>query len=189
LDSLIRYGEPGILCKLDLEKAYDHVNWEFLLYLLKRCGFGERWRGWIDHCISTVRFSILINGSPSGFFNSSRGLRYGDPLSPLLFVVIMEALSRMMAATVDRGLLSGFLVGSRIHEEMVVSHLLFANDTLIFCEPSVEQFRNLRCMFLCFEVVSGLMINLSKSEIVPVGDVGMWRVWLAFLGVVWLRCQ
>jgi hypothetical protein len=62
LDSRIRSGEPGILCKLDLEKANDHVNWEFLLYLLKRCGFGVRWGSWIDHCISTVRFFILIKG-------------------------------------------------------------------------------------------------------------------------------
>jgi hypothetical protein len=75
LDSRIRSGESGVLSKLDLEKAYDHVNWEFLLYLLKRCGFGEKWGDWIEFCISTVRFSILVNGTPSRFFTSSRGLR------------------------------------------------------------------------------------------------------------------
>jgi hypothetical protein len=119
-----------------------------------------------------VQFSILINGSPSGFFSSSRGLRQGDPLSPLLFVVVMEALSRMMTATVDRGLLFGFSVGSRNNEELLVSHLLFADDTLIFCEANSEQLRHLRCIFLCFEAVSGLKINLAKSEIVLVGEVG-----------------
>jgi hypothetical protein len=171
IDSRIRLGVPGLLCKLDLEKAYDHVNWEFLLYLLKRSGFGEKWRAWIAHCISTVRFSVLVNGVPSGFFSSSRGLRQGDPLSLLLFVVVMEALSKMMSATVDRGLLSSFSVGSRNNEEFAVSHLLFADDTLIFCEANSEQLRNLRCLFLCFEAVLGLKINLSKSEIIPVGEV------------------
>jgi hypothetical protein len=96
LDSRLNQGDPGVLCKLDVEKAYDHGNWDFLLYMLHRCGFPSRWQNWIRFCISTVRFSILINGCPSGFFESSRGLRQGDPLSPLLFVIVLEALSRMM---------------------------------------------------------------------------------------------
>ena len=73
----IRTREPRVLCIVDLEKAYDHVNWECLLYLLKRCGLREGWGDWIAHCISPVRFSILINGSLSSFFNNSRGSRQG----------------------------------------------------------------------------------------------------------------
>ena len=82
LDFHLKSREPGLLCKLDMEKAYDHVNWDFLLYLLRRCGFGKKWCSWIAFCISSASFSILINGSPAGFFNSSRGVRQRDPLSP-----------------------------------------------------------------------------------------------------------
>jgi hypothetical protein len=57
-----------VICKLDVEKAYHNVNWNFLLYLLDRCGFFKKLRRWISYCISTVRFSILINGGPEGFF-------------------------------------------------------------------------------------------------------------------------
>jgi hypothetical protein len=160
-----------VLCKLDLEKAYDHVNWDFVLYLLHRCGFGERWRAWIEWCISSVRFSILVNGSPEGFFNSSRGIRQGDPLSPLLFVLVMEALSKLVNASVEQGLLNGFTVGARVFSELVVSHSLFADDTLIFCEASSEQILYVRLILLCFEAVSGLRVNLGKSVIVAIGEV------------------
>jgi hypothetical protein len=86
-------GESRVLCKLDLKKAYDHVKWVFLLYLFKRCGFEKKWRYWIEFCISTIQFSILVNGTPPSFFTSSHGLRQGNPLSPLLFMVVFEALS------------------------------------------------------------------------------------------------
>ena len=65
----------GVIYKLDVEKAYDNVNWEALLKLLKKIGSGEKWCSWIRTCISTMRFSVLFNGSPIDFFGSSRGLR------------------------------------------------------------------------------------------------------------------
>jgi hypothetical protein len=167
----LKQGTPGVLCKLDIEKAYDHVNWEFLLYLLRRSGFSSKWCDWIGFCISTVRFSILINGYPQGFFASSRGLRQGDPLSLLLFVLIMDALSRLMARAIQERYLSGFLVGMDGENPLMVSHLLFADDTLIFCNADVVQLESLRRVFTWFEVVSGLRVNLQKSEMVPVGYV------------------
>jgi hypothetical protein len=112
LDNCLKLVTPGVLCKLDLEKANDHVNWNFLLYLLRRCGFSDKWCSWIFFCISTARFSILVNGCSSGFFPSTRGLRQGDPSSPLLFLIVMEALSCMMKRVVDGGVYYWFFSGS-----------------------------------------------------------------------------
>lgn len=86
------------------------------------------------NCISTVRFSILVNGEPAGFFSSSRGLRQGDPLSPFLFLVVMEALSRLLDRAVMGGFIQGFRVGRGAEEKLMVSNLLFADDSLVFCE-------------------------------------------------------
>ena len=108
LDSRIKSRVPGLICKLDIEKAYDHVNWDNLLFLLARMGFGNKWISWVRACVSTVCYSVIVNGSPTGFFDSSRGLRQGDPLSPLLFLVIMEVLSRMLRRTEEGGFIRGF---------------------------------------------------------------------------------
>jgi hypothetical protein len=171
IDSRLKDGDPGVLCKLDMEKAYDHVNWNFLLYLLRRCGFGEKWCMWIKQCISTARFSVLINGTPSGYFSSSRGVRQGDPLSPFLFVLVMEAFSRMIGALTSRGLISGFSVGSNDQSRVVVSHLLFADDILVFCGADESQIRHIGALLVCFEAVSGLKVNLFKSDLIPVGSL------------------
>ncbi|KAL6342504.1 hypothetical protein AAG906_012100 [Vitis piasezkii] len=149
VDSRLKSNQGGVMCKLDIEKAFDHVGWKFLLTVLKQMGFGERWIMWIEWCISTVRYSVLINGSPSGFFQSSRGLRQGDPLSPYLFVIAME-------------------VGE---EGILISHLLFADDTLVFCEESQDQLTYLSWLLMWFEACSGLKVNLEKSELIPVGRV------------------
>jgi hypothetical protein len=138
LDSRIKSRILGVVCKLDIEKAYDHVNWDCLLYLLNRMGFGSKWIQWIRTCISTVCFSVMINGSPSGFLGSSRGIRQGDPLSPLLFLLVMEVLSRMLRKTEEAGLIKGFQAGKSPGEGISVSHLLFADDTIVFCDAIPE---------------------------------------------------
>ena len=135
------------------------------MYLLQRCGFSEKWRRWISFCISSIRFSILINGSPCGFFQSSQGIRQKDPLSLLLFVIVMEALSRMIDKTSDAGLLSGFSMGGEISDPLRISHLLFADDTFIFCEASSDNLIYLRAILTWFEATSGFRVNLGKSEL------------------------
>jgi hypothetical protein len=88
LNSKIRPAEPSVLCKLDIEKAYDHVSWDFPLYLLRRCGFGGRLCKWIAYCISSMRFSVLVNSTSTDFFISSWGLRQGDHCLPFSLLLL-----------------------------------------------------------------------------------------------------
>ncbi|KAJ9682243.1 hypothetical protein PVL29_018228 [Vitis rotundifolia] len=157
IDSTLKNNESGILCKLDIEKAYDNVDWTFILTI--------KW------CISTANFFVLINVTPAGFFQSSRGLRQGDPLSPYLFVIAMEVFSVFLKRVVQGGFLSGYRVKGRSEEGVLISHLLFANDTLVFCNPSQDHLTYLSWLLMWFEVISGLRINLKKSELIPVGRV------------------
>ncbi|RVW35406.1 LINE-1 reverse transcriptase-like [Vitis vinifera] len=105
--------EKGLICKLDIEKAYDSINWNFLMKVVLKMGFGSRWMEWIWWCISTAKFSVLVNEVPAGFFPNSKGLRQGDPLSPYLFVLGMEVLSTLIRRAVDGGFLSGYRLQGR----------------------------------------------------------------------------
>jgi hypothetical protein len=172
LDSRLKYEVLGVLCKLDMERAYDHIDWSFLFYLLRRCGFVEKWCSWIKHCVSSACFLVLINSVPSGFFGSSRGVRQGDPFSPFLFVLAMEAFSKMLGAFTSRGLISGFSIGFSESARVNVSHLLFTDDTLIFCKANANQIHLIGALLVCFEAVAGLKVNLSKSALILVGTLG-----------------
>ncbi|XP_016168270.1 uncharacterized protein LOC107610782 [Arachis ipaensis] len=113
-------------------------------------GFGRRWRGWVMECVSTCSMSVLINGSPSKPFKMERGLRQGDPLSPFPFVLVVDVLHRMIGEAVRNGRISPLLVG-RDHIEL--SHLQFADDTVLFCPPEEETIKNYRKLLRCFQLI------------------------------------
>jgi len=82
--------------KLDISKVYDRVEWKFLIKIMEKMGFREKWMSLIFECISTMSYSILVNGKPKGDIRPSRGIRQGDPLSPYLFLLCSEGLNRML---------------------------------------------------------------------------------------------
>ncbi|RVW72100.1 Rhodanese-like domain-containing protein 8, chloroplastic [Vitis vinifera] len=171
IDSWQKRKEKGLICKLDIEKAYDSINWNFLMKVFHKMGFGNKWVGWMWSCVSSAKFSILVNGVPAGFFPSTRGLCQGDPLSPYLFVMGMEILDVLIRRAVEGGYLSGRNIRGGSRTSMHISHLFFADDTIVFCEASKDQVSHLSWIFFWFEAVSGLRMNLAKSEIIPVGEV------------------
>lgn len=119
------------------------------MYILGTYGFGEKWCKWMKHSITTIRFSVLVNGTLVVFFKSSQGLKQGNSLSTFLFVLVMDALSRLLKVAMERGFISGFLVGCSLNGCINVSYLLFADDTLILCELSLNQFQLLKGEFVC----------------------------------------
>ena len=121
------------------------------------------WRRWLKTCVTTVHFSVLVNGSPTGFFDSSRGLRQGDPLFFLLFLLIMEVLSRILKKIEEGGLIQGFRVGPINFTGIHISHLLFVDDTILFYDASREQILSTRLVLTYFQVFIGLEVNVGEK--------------------------
>ena len=113
----------------------------------------------------------MVNGVPVGFFPSAKGLCQGDPLSPYLFVLGMEVLDALIRRVVAGGFLSGCSLRGGRRPTLNISHLFFVDDKVVFCEANKEHLTHLSWILFWFETASGLRINLSKSEIIPIGEV------------------
>ncbi|GAA0143480.1 hypothetical protein LIER_04153 [Lithospermum erythrorhizon] len=125
-----------IALKLDMSKAYDQVEWSFLKAIMLKLGFCRTWVDWTMCFISFVSCSFLINGAPRGFVRPTRGIHQGDPFSSHLFLLCAEGLTCMLRdAEIKKG-----LTGIKISRESPkINHILFTDDTMIFCKANKEE--------------------------------------------------
>lgn len=119
--------------KLDMEKAYDRLEWNFIFEVMKVMGFSDINIQLICQCITSVTYSIIVNGSPKRLITPTRGLRLGDSIYPFLFIMGTEVMSRLLLGYKAKCMLHGIKAA---REAPPISHLLFADDTLIFCRAT-----------------------------------------------------
>jgi hypothetical protein len=147
--------------KLDLTKAYDCVEWVYIEEVLDRLGFQRQWVRWIMQCVTTIWFSIHFNNVSLESFAPSRGLRQGDPLSPYLFLFVADGLSKLLQREVNQGSLQELHICRRA---LGISHLLFADDTLLFMHISDEQTKAIKHVMSTYEKCADQLINPSNCS-------------------------
>lgn len=156
---------PRCLMKIDISKAFDSVQWMFVLRSLSALGFPKKFILWIELCITSPSFSVQVNGDLAGYFQSSKGLRQGCSLSPYLFVLCMNVLSKK----IDRGMMERKF---KLHpgcQKLSITHLCFADDLMVFVEGSKQSIQGALSVFDEFEMWSGLSISVEKSTIYMAG--------------------
>ncbi|KAG7578379.1 Reverse transcriptase domain [Arabidopsis thaliana x Arabidopsis arenosa] len=153
------------MLKVDLRKAFDSVRWDFVLATLKGLKIPETYIGWIKECVCTPSFSVSINGKSEGFFKSKRGLRQGDPLSPYLFVLAMEVFSKLIQSRFA----SGYIAYHPKTENLEISHLMFADDVMIFFDGSGSSLHGIYETLDDFAGWSGLRLNREKTLLFHAG--------------------
>ncbi|AQK53266.1 uncharacterized protein [Zea mays] len=153
----------SLLLKLDISKAFDSVSWAFLFEVLSYLGFGPVWRNMISNILASSSTQVLLNGSPGIPIRHRRGLRQGDPLSPMLFVLVMDILNSLFNLAENRGLLHN-LVGANIRNRLSI----YADDVVLFVQPFEEDFQCVKTILDCFGSATGLVSNLQKSFVIPI---------------------
>ncbi|GKA26171.1 RNA-directed DNA polymerase, eukaryota [Tanacetum coccineum] len=155
----------GMIFKVDFEKAFDSVKWDYLDETLKSFGFGLKWRNWISGCLNNAKGSVLVNGNPTKEFQFFKGLKQGDPLSPFLFILVMETLHLSFKRIINVGLYRGI----SINGSLTLSHLFYADDVVFVGEWKDSNIHILLNVLKCFFLASGLKINLQKSKLMGLG--------------------
>jgi len=166
VDEAKRMKMELLMFKVDFEKAYDSVDLTYLDFVMANMNFPTLWRKWMSECVGTAMASVLVNGSPTEEFHIERGLRQGDPLSPFLFLLAAEGFNILMKAMVEANRFSGYRVGRL--DEVHLTHLQFADDTLIIGEKSWQNVRSMRAILILFEKILGLKVNFNKSLLTSV---------------------
>eukprot|EP00253_Pinus_taeda_P008065 PITA_08065 len=162
IHSIRQARKKGAVLKLDLSKAFYRISWTYLRLLLTHLGFKVEFINWIMGCISNVCFAVLINGAASQFFKSQRGLRQGCPLSPLIFLLAAEGLSRLISKAKRAGLVTGLEVAVNLF----ITHLLFVDDILLFTSGNINEIKELKDILEIFLKATGLQINPRKSHLI-----------------------
>nr|GEY06562.1 RNA-directed DNA polymerase, eukaryota [Tanacetum cinerariifolium] len=156
--------KQSFVLKIDFEKAYDSVRWDYVIDVLSKFGFGKRWCEWIHECFRSSRGSVLVNGSPTAEFQFYKGLKQGDPLAPFIFILVMESLHLSFNRVVDAGLFQGIVLNSSLH----LSHLFFADDVVFMGQWNSKNIDTIIYVLKCFQRASGLSINVSKSKLLGI---------------------
>ncbi|XP_022001092.1 uncharacterized mitochondrial protein AtMg01250-like [Helianthus annuus] len=133
---------------------------------MKQMNFPNRWCNWIEGVLCSARSSVLVNGSPTFEFNCEKGIRQGDPISPFLFLIVMEGLSSLIRMACDKGMFQGVRLNKDGH---TISHLLYADDALVMGEWTQSNLNALKRILRIFHMCSGLRINLHKSNLFGIG--------------------
>lgn len=163
-----RAKQPGLFLKLDIAKAFDTVRWDFLMEVLHKFGFGHRWRAWVSSLLSTASTTVLLNGARGKWFKHYAGLRQGDPLSPMLFILSMEPLHRLLDLATRDGLLTP--INNRAAK---LRMSLYADDAAIFLNPVQQHVHTVAQLLQIFGQASGLVTNCSKSAVYPIRCEGI----------------
>uniref|UniRef100_A0A803NW04 Reverse transcriptase domain-containing protein n=1 Tax=Cannabis sativa TaxID=3483 RepID=A0A803NW04_CANSA len=146
--------------KLDMSKAFDRVEWAYLAAVMEKMGFASTWISLIMKCLSSTSFSFSLNGEIVGNVKPGRGLRQGDPLSPYLFLICFEGLSRLLNHEEDIGNLAGLRLTRHAPS---ISHLLFADDSLLFCHATNNSALAINIVLRTYHRASGQLLNTQKS--------------------------
>nr|GEW44278.1 RNA-directed DNA polymerase, eukaryota [Tanacetum cinerariifolium] len=156
--------KQALIFKVDFEKAYDSVRWDFLDDVLYKFGFGDKWRKWIQCCLRSSKGSIIVNGSPTEEFQFGMGLKQGEPLSSFLFILIMENLHLSFQRVVDAGMFQAIKLDASVN----LSHMFYADDAVFVGHWNDSNITTLVHLLECFFRASGIKINMGKSKIMGV---------------------